>query len=153
MPKAKAKNLPSKLKNHTSFLISDVARLQRTIMDRRADNHDLTRSQWWLLSFLIYFDGATQQELADAMDISKGGLTKLLERLEKKNMILRVANEQDQRSKRIYLSEAARSLTSKLEKELTAAGNESFAVLDAVEIKQLNSLLSKVRAHILNIKD
>src|SRR5690606_16485289 len=99
MPKTKAKNLPSKLKNHTSFLISDVARLQRTIMDRRADNYGLTRSQWWLLSFLIYFDGAPQQELADAMDISKGGLTKLLERLEKKNMITRVTHEQDQRSK------------------------------------------------------
>jgi DNA-binding MarR family transcriptional regulator len=97
---------------------------------------------------LIYFDGATQQELANAMDISKGGLTKLLDRLEAKGMIEKITNKDDQRSKRIFLSNKA-----KLEDALSSAASESFSVLNPDEIQQLNKFMGKVRGHLLRLID
>ena len=59
------------------FLIHDVSRLRRVVVDRALKPIGLTRSQWWLLSFLGRRDGMTQSALAMDVDVTKvaiGGL-------------------------------------------------------------------------------
>jgi DNA-binding MarR family transcriptional regulator len=143
------KKLPQSLREHTGYLITDVARLYRTALDRKMDRFDLTRSQWWLISFLIYFDGITQQQLADLMDVGKAGVTKLLDRLEQKGMVRRVNDSTDARQKRVFLSDHVKPLAVEVDKEITAVADTSLKTLTAVEISQLNNLITKIRQNLL----
>jgi DNA-binding MarR family transcriptional regulator len=63
------------------FILHDVARLLRTVFDRRVKSLGLTRSQWWVLTHLFRNPGATQSELADVLEVEKATLGRLLDRL------------------------------------------------------------------------
>src|SRR3546814_12675126 len=59
------------------FLIHDVSRLRRVVVDRALKPLGITRSQWWVLAFLSRRDGMTQTALAADLDLTKvalGGL-------------------------------------------------------------------------------
>ncbi|MDB5968356.1 MAG: transcriptional regulator, MarR family [Hydrocarboniphaga sp.] len=141
--------LPESLENYTGYLITDIGRLYRTEMDKRMARFELTRSQWWLISFLSHFEGATQQELADVMDVGRAGIAKLIDRLEKKGLVCRAADARDGRSKRVYLSERIKPLAIEVEKEIADTGQSSMRRLGKDDIATLNRLLNTIRATVL----
>ncbi len=69
------------LSRNFGFLVNDVARLMRTVYDRRVKSLGLTRSQWWVLNHLFRNPGATQSELAAILEIERPTLGRLLDRL------------------------------------------------------------------------
>ena len=98
------------LGRNLEFLISDVARLMTREYDRKVRDLNLTRSQWWVLVFLIRYDGHNQTELADVLDIGKVALGGLLDRLEAKGWVERRPDATDRRAKRVYLTEQVKPL-------------------------------------------
>jgi len=92
------------------FLITEVARLITREYDRRVRDLNLTRSQWWVLVYLIRSDGVNQTELAELLDIGKVALGGLLDRLESKGWVERRPDLQDRRAKRVYLTDEVRPL-------------------------------------------
>ena len=46
------------------LLIHDVARLLRVLYDRQMASIGLTRSQWWVLTYLRFKEGINQSDLA-----------------------------------------------------------------------------------------
>jgi DNA-binding MarR family transcriptional regulator len=99
--------LRENLERNFGFILHDVARLLRTTYDRRVRELGLTRSQWWVLTHLFRKDGMTQSELAEVLELEKPSLGRLLDRLEAKDWIRRVADTRDRRAKRVFLTHAA----------------------------------------------
>jgi len=108
------------LGRNLEFLISDVARLMTREYDRKVRDLNLTRSQWWVLVFLIRYDGHNQTELADVLDIGKVALGGLLDRLEAKGWVERRPDPTDRRAKRVFLTEEVKPLI----REMTERGRE-----------------------------
>lgn len=92
------------LSRNFGFILHDVARLLRTVFDRRVKALGLTRSQWWVLNHLFRKDGLTQSELADLLEVEKATLGRLLERLEQKGWVRRKSDAEDGRVKRVFLT-------------------------------------------------
>jgi DNA-binding MarR family transcriptional regulator len=88
------------------FLIHDVSRLRRIVIDRALKPVGITRSQWWVLSFLGRRDGMTQTALALDLDLTKVAVGGLLDRMEGSGFIERRADQRDGRIKRVYLTSA-----------------------------------------------
>jgi len=86
------------------FLVHDIARLMRTNYDRRVKRLGLTRSQWWVITNLYRNDGLTQSELAEALDIERASLGRLLDRLEANGWVRRRPCHRDRRAKRVRLT-------------------------------------------------
>lgn len=86
------------------FLIHDVSRLRRIVIDRGLKPVGITRSQWWVLSFLGRRDGMTQTALAADLDLTKVAIGGLLDRMECSSFIERRADQRDGRTKRVYLT-------------------------------------------------
>ena len=65
------------------FLIHDVSRLRRTVVDKALRPLGVTRSQWWLLANLSRHEGGgiVQTELSKVMDVGKVTLGGLIDRL------------------------------------------------------------------------
>ena len=93
--------------DHVGYLIGDVSRMLRTVYDRRVEPLGLTRAQWLVLARLSRIEGCTQTELAAQLEIKKPTLGKLLERLEEKMWVVRLGDENDARSKRVFLTKKA----------------------------------------------
>jgi len=71
---------------------------------------NLTIEQWSVLYHLWKEDGISQQELCNATFRDKPSITRLVDNLEKLNLVRRVASENDRRINRIYLTKQAQKL-------------------------------------------
>ena len=114
------------------FLIHDVSRLRRIVIDRALKPVGITRSQWWVLSFLGRRDGMTQTALAADLDLTKVAIGGLLDRMESSAFVERRPDQRDGRIKRIYLTPAGtrflgtiRANIQEVEREILADINEA----------------------------
>jgi len=141
---------PGHLLNNIGFLVMEIGRLFRVTFDQRMRRLGLTRSEWWLLAHLWFFEGMTQQQLADVLDMTKGGLAKLIARLESKGLIERRGETQSGRAtKKIYFTPAGRTLGSKVDKGARQLVQEAEAPLRGEQAATLHELLRSVRRNLL----
>jgi len=141
---------PGRLLDNIGFLVMEIGRLFRVNFDRRMRRLGLTRSEWWLIAHLWFFEGMTQQQLADFLDMTKGGLAKLIARLETKGIIERRGETQRGRAtKRIYFTAAGRTLGSKVDKGARQLVKEAEAPLPDEQVAKLHELLRSVRQTLL----
>ena len=127
------------------LLIHDVGRLLRVLYDRQMASIGLTRSQWWLLTYLYFKDGINQKDLASLMDIEKAPLSRLLDRMEIKGWILRKNETKDRRIKNIYLSESVKPLIGSMRKKAAEYREDSLSVLSDEELNSLRNLLQTLK--------
>ena len=70
----------------------------------------ITIEQWSVLYHLWKQEGISQQELCNATIRDKPSITRLVDNLEKQNLVKRVASETDRRINLIYLTKQAQRL-------------------------------------------
>ena len=95
--------------------------------DKRLDAHGLTSAQWGPLMRLKTTGGSTVAELARWLNVDAGAMTRLLDRLEKKNLCKRVRSTEDRRVVQV---------------ELTAEGEAAIAGVPAVLTEVINGHLA-----------
>lgn len=87
----------------------------------------------------------TPSQLRDAVMITSGGLTKVMRRLESRQLVTRSQRQADQRIKPIRLTASGKRLAETATAELAAAsGAWVREVLDGTETEMLNTLLQKL---------
>lgn len=98
------------------YLIHDVSRMRRTLVDQHMRPEGVTRSQWWVLANLSRHgaDGIRSTELAKLLDVGKVTLGGLIDRLEIAGYVYRRASKDDRRAKHIFISEAGYSLIGRM---------------------------------------
>lgn len=88
----------------------------------RKNNISLTKEQWTILGVLWKNEGCTQQTLADQTSTDKPGITRLIDHLEKENLVERHPDANDKRLKLIFLTPKGKSI----EKEVMIVVNETL---------------------------
>ena len=83
---------------------------------------NITIEQWSVLYHLWKEDGRSQQQLCNATFRDKPSITRLVDNLEKLNLVKRVASENDRRINLIYLTKNAQ----KLEEETMQIADETL---------------------------
>jgi DNA-binding MarR family transcriptional regulator len=138
---------------HIGYLISDVARLMRTVFDRRVRRIGLTRAQWLALTRLHRRPGASQSELADMMEVEKATVGRLIDRLEAKGWVERRAQAGDRRVNRVYLTAAAERLHKRIWRIAEATVEDALAELSRREAAQLRTWLGRVKSRLIDMAD
>lgn len=115
--------LPQSLTGNLGYLIATVARQYRVMFDREMQPLGLTRSQWWALAHVYYYDGISQAELAELLEIDKAAVARLIARMEAKRWIERRRNAQDARAQQIFLTPGVRHLMA----DITALSDQLIA--------------------------
>ena len=109
------------------LLMSDLARMVRTLADARARDHGMTRAQWMILVRLDRQPGMSQNELAALIEVEPITVGRLIDRLERRGMVKRCADPSDRRIWRLRLTEAAQPML----KEIMKARAEINDILTA----------------------
>lgn len=109
--------------------------------------YDLLHSDIDVLAALYFTNlehSLTPTELYDATIFSSGGMTKVLKKLEEKNLIKRDISKIDKRKTLVTLTEKGAILIEDCVKSVSLKLKDSFLVLSQKEQKELSKLLSKL---------
>ncbi len=122
------------------FIIVKAGRLieNKLKADFEKEKIDVTPQQWSVLTHLWNEDGISQQNLADAFSKDKTSMTRLLNNMEKNDLIIRKQDEEDKRNKKIHLT-----FKSKLMKKDTIKIAEKTLMETLVGIEHKDLRLSK----------
>lgn len=106
---------------------------------------DITAQQFKVLLLLNRKDKFnTCKKLSQYLCIDAGAITRMVDRLEKKELIKRTRDESDRRCVTVELTEAGLELCEKFPPLIVNALNELTQGLDNDEIQQLETLMTKV---------
>jgi DNA-binding MarR family transcriptional regulator len=105
---------------------------------------NLTIEQWSVLYQLWKQDGASQQELCNTTFRDKPSITRLVDNLEKLNLVNRVSDENDRRINKIYLTKAALKLQEETMALAEETLNEALSGVPADQVEMCKVVLQKV---------
>ena len=135
------------------FRLSRLPRLCRAIIDRRLAPLGLTQTRRITLYHLWRLgDGQPQCDLARAIGVEAPSLVRTLDQLSEQGLIERCPCDQDRRTKRVFLTQAATPLLEKIDDVVNQARREMLAGLSEAEIRQLDSLLEHIENNGLAIQ-
>jgi DNA-binding MarR family transcriptional regulator len=135
------------------FLVHDVSRLRRTVVDKTMKPLGITRSQWWVLANLSRHEGGImmQTELANVLDIGKVALGGLLDRLEANGMIQRVADPIDRRAKRIEMTDKGAKLLDGIQARASALNADMLHDLTPQEVHATEEVLHRLKKRLIEM--
>lgn len=128
--------------------VVQVSRKLRKVFDARASTHGLTTARAILLRYLSRHEGATQSELAAALDVEQPSMIGLIDGLEKTGWVTRKAVPGDRRAKGIHLTERAREETAEISAFTEALRTQMMQGLDTNEILTAMKVLDNIMANI-----
>jgi DNA-binding MarR family transcriptional regulator len=130
-------------------LLHDVARLVRTLADRRARAHGMTRAQWMTLFRLRRHDGLTQAALADLLEVEPITAGRLVDRLEARGMVERRHDPADRRVWRLHLTPAAAPVLAEIDEARRVFDAEATQGLPEAERQAAVAALTKMKCNLL----
>jgi DNA-binding MarR family transcriptional regulator len=105
---------------------------------------NLTIEQWSVLYHLWKEDGISQQELCNATFRDKPSITRLVDNLEKLQLVKRVASENDRRINKIHLTKQALKLQEQTMGLAEETLNDALSGVPANQINLCKQVLQKV---------
>lgn len=133
---------------YIGYVLSDVARLIRTVFDRRVRDLGLTRAQWLVLTRLYRRPGASQTELADMLEIDRASAGRMIDRMQKNGWVERRADSEDRRINRLYLTADARRAHAEMWAIAETTVDDALAPLSAAEREQFTRLAARVKGQL-----
>jgi DNA-binding MarR family transcriptional regulator len=133
------------------FLIHDVSRLRRTVVDKALRPLGVTRSQWWVLANLTRHNGGgmMQTELSKVMDVGKVTLGGLIDRLEASEYVERRPEPGDRRAKRVVMTPKGVKLLGRIQKIAKVVNSEIMTGIPANDILRTERVLHKMKQQLI----
>lgn len=90
--------------------ISGIYRYSQTCIGRNIKDYNIGQGQWAFLTQLLFnYDGITQEELSESLNINKANTARALKKLEEEGYIYREEDPKDARKKIVYITEKSRA--------------------------------------------
>ncbi len=123
----------------------------KNYLDSRLKPFGLTTEQLQILKSLIEENGIAQNKLCEAVAKSPGNVTRILDRLEKKNYIERRNNPEDRRSSLVYLTAAGEEWIGQVRLELEGYEAQITAGLSAGQVQDMKDGLRTIYRNVEEI--
>lgn len=136
------KNTPKKMLGRHIHQ-TDLALLRS--FQKRLETFDLSPEQWTILNNLSIQEGLTQQVLSEKVEKEQTNVTRIIDKLEKKEFVKRCAHPDDRRAFLVFLTEKGNQLR---EDTLFEAQREQEKILEGItqdEEEFLINILVKLR--------
>lgn len=130
----------SNLTAHTGYLLRIVSNAVSHAFARKLAGAGVTVAEWATMRTL--YDGAlAPSALAEAMGMTKGAISKLADRLLRKDLVTRTENPKDKRAHSLALTARGRALVPDLAALADANDAEYFGALNPDDHRTLVTLL------------
>jgi MarR family transcriptional regulator, multiple antibiotic resistance protein MarR len=138
------------LEDNIGFLISQVKLQMSAALDTALSGLGITHAQWVVLVRIAHGKGRTGADLCRCANYDTGSMTRMLDRLEEKNLIVRERSVADRRVVEIKLTEHGKALIPELQRM-------GLQVLDRMSrgfsVQETDQLKAMLRRMICNVAD
>ncbi|MFN8769324.1 MAG: MarR family winged helix-turn-helix transcriptional regulator [Neisseriaceae bacterium] len=128
------------LKTHIGYWINRLQTRVDQAFETRLKEYGVTGGQWCVLISLFDKQAGSVTSLAKYIEISKPVVSRTIEQLVKKDLVL-VLKGEDRRSEKILLTKKAVKLVPLLIKEASDVESHFFSCLSQKELQQLKAIL------------
>jgi DNA-binding MarR family transcriptional regulator len=128
---------PGRLEDHLGYWLRCLSNLVSDAFADRLEGHGVGVAQWVVLRCLFDAEGASLNELAGAVGVDNGALSRMVERLSRKGLVLREADPADRRAVRLRLTDEGRRLVPVLAREADLNDEAFFGVIGEPERRRL----------------
>ena len=120
---------------------------RKLVRNFREAGLDITPEQWTVLLYLWEKDGVSQQELCNATFKDKPSMTRLIDNMEKLNLVVRIASKDDRRTNLVHLTRLGRELEPEARRVSTLTLKEALQGVTSEELSISQEVLRKVFAN------
>lgn len=125
-----------------------IARKFNQFLNKELKDIDLSPAEIIYLDLLLEKDGLTQDELAKVASVDKAAITRVIQRLEKKEVVKRLQSETDKRANLIFLTEKAY----RYKDILDTSRRKWFKILNVhltdEEMKRLDTMVAEIAENV-----
>lgn len=114
---------------------------------------DITMEQLHILKNIERQDGKTQREICSMAGKSPANITRILDRLEKKKLIVRRDNPKDRRSQLVSLTENGHELASRLSDLFAMLSQKVEKHIDESDIGIVKKVLGQIEKNLLELSE
>ncbi len=139
-----AEQVQARDEDAVSTLIFHLGREVRTALDRRFESHGITSQQAALLLLSRLLKEPSPIKMAARLGTDAAGMTRLLDRLERKQLIVRRVSPDDRRLVVVELGPRSRRVLPRLIPEFKWAENGLLDGFKKAEVDQLNKMLRRL---------
>jgi DNA-binding MarR family transcriptional regulator len=129
------------------YLVKRVRAMLSHAVEREIADSDVTYDQWGVLLMILTERGDTAAVLARGMECDTGSMTRMLDRLEAKGLIVRTRSTDDRRRIKLELTPTGEKLAERLVKAIVAVLNRH---LDGFTVDELDLFKSFLRRMLAN---
>ena len=135
-----------KLENSLGYVIGRAGRSMGTRLNRNFTEagYDVTCEQWAVLSNLWRRNGQSQQELASTTCKNKTSMTRLIDGLERRKLVVRTPGKVDHRQKLIYLTSKGKEFQQELLQIVQKTLNEAQQRVSLKDVAVCKKVLLRV---------
>jgi DNA-binding MarR family transcriptional regulator len=135
---------PSDLRTHLGFWLRTVSNAVSQRFARRVEAEGVTVAEWVVMRVLYDSDSISPSHLAGQMGMTKGAISKLVDRLATKGLVARTPSPSDRRAHMVALTPAGRGKVPVLAALADANDAEFFGALSPAERASLDRLLKAI---------
>ena len=135
---------PSPLDAHVGFWLRFVSNHVSHAFRQKVEAHGVTVAEWVLLRQLLTSGATAPSGVAQALGMSRGAISKLVDRLFAKKLVTRTAGAEDKRFQSISLTAAGRKLVPTLAALADANDAEFFGHLSDKQRNQWVALMKDI---------
>ena len=134
-----------------SFIVADVARLQRRAFERQMVDSPVSLAEARALYYVSRNQGVRQIDLADLLEIQPIRLTHHIDNLETLGLVERRPDPGDRRAYQIYLRPGAKAVLDTFEETARTIRTAATKGLNAAQIDAMHHALDMIRANLHGI--
>lgn len=129
------------------YLVKRVRSMLSVAVEREIADHDVTYDQWGVLLMILTERGDTAAVLARGMECDTGSMTRMLDRLEAKELIVRTRSTDDRRRVQLELTPGGKRLAERLVAAIVKVLNRHLEGFAADELELFKGFLRRMLAN------
>ena len=142
---------PKSLDENIIFQIGETYRIvhKRVTAVFAEQGFDVTVEQFGVLAFLWYKEGVKQQDIADGLKRDKTTITRIIENMINRNLIVKVPDQLDKRNKLIFLTQKGKALQKEM---VESSGLVYYQTLNNITSKDIKKCLVILKQMMKNLQ-
>lgn len=129
------------------YLLKRVRAMLGAAVEREIADHDVTYEQWGVLLMMLKNRGDTAAMLARCMECDTGSMTRMLDRLEAKDLISRTRSTDDRRCVQLELTPGGKRMAERLVAAIVKVLNRHLEGFSVDELELFKSFLRRMLAN------
>lgn len=147
MSRRPARKSASTIESHLGYWLRYVSNHVSHAFRIKVEAHGVTVAEWVVLRAMFDDESMNPSQLADQIGLTRGAVSKLIDRLERKQLAQRRTEREDRRYQLVSLTTAGRALVPTLARLADENDHEFFGHLSDEERARLSALLHNIVRH------